>query len=400
MGHRTLPLPPLVERRPRKTREPAIILYDGDEIGGLHSLTKDETVIGRTAGCDIVIPESRVSRRHAMIRRTQPGGDEFEIVDLGSRTGNFLEGGKVTRAVLQSGDKVGIGGRILSFALLDKADVAYQSRIVQMIHVDELTGLLTKRSLFRALEMEIVRAQRYRHPISVLMMDLDHFKQVNDTYGHLVGSQCLADVGRLIRESTRETDVSGRYGGEEFVTFLPESDSAAGLIVAERIRETMDKRTFQVRRDHLPRAHLDWDSHVAGRRPGCPEPGAGGRQRALSREEPGPEPLRRISGGARAVGRARRARRYLISFNNAVTAASSCSSRPLITTSQLLGSLMSGSVWLFSRYFPVVESLTPTGGTPQRRLPSCNVSHPANVHVPGVGIPTSLPRPSAFTVYA
>jgi diguanylate cyclase (GGDEF)-like protein len=241
----TLPLPPLSGRRRQKERQPAVILYDGDEIGGLHSLTKDETIIGRTAGCDIVIPEARVSPRHAMIRRAAPGSSDFEIVDLRSASGTFLEGSPVERAVLQNGDKVGIGGRILSFAMLDQADLAYQSRIVQMIHVDELTGLLTKRSLYRALEMEITRAQRYRHPIAVLMMDLDHFKQVNDTYGHLVGSQCLAEVGKLIRESTRETDVSGRYGGEEFVSFLPESDTAAGVIVAERIRQRMEKQAFR-----------------------------------------------------------------------------------------------------------------------------------------------------------
>jgi diguanylate cyclase (GGDEF)-like protein len=238
-------LPRAAERPPQKPRVPALILYDGDEIGGLHSLTKDETVIGRTAGCDIVIPETRVSRRHAMIRRTRPGSDEFEIIDLGSTNGTFLEGQLVQRSILQSGDKVVIGGRTLSFSMLDKADLSYQSRIVQMIHVDELTGLLTKRSLFRALETEITRAQRYHHPICVLMMDLDHFKQVNDTYGHLVGSDCLAEVGRLIRESTRETDVSGRYGGEEFVTFLPESDTAAGLVVAERVRETLEHHVFQ-----------------------------------------------------------------------------------------------------------------------------------------------------------
>jgi diguanylate cyclase (GGDEF)-like protein len=241
----TLHLPPLSKRRPQKERQPALILYDGEEIGGLHSLTKDQTIIGRTAGCDIVIPETRVSPRHAMIRRTTPGGGEFEIVDLGSASGTFLEGAPVQRAVLQSGDKVGIAGRILSFAMLDKADLAYQSRIVQMIHVDELTGLLTKRSLFRALETELTRAQRYRHPIAVLMMDLDYFKLVNDTYGHLVGSHCLSEVGKLIRESTRETDVNGRYGGEEFVTFLPESDPAAGLIVAERIRVAMERHVFR-----------------------------------------------------------------------------------------------------------------------------------------------------------
>ncbi len=226
-------------------RLPVLILYDGDEIGALHQLTKDETVIGRTPVCDIVIPETRVSRCHAMLRRTAPDSDQFELVDLGSTNRTFLNGTPVERAALQSGDKIGIGGRLLTFSMLDKTDLAYHSRIVQMIHVDELTGLLTKRSLYRALEIEIIRARRYKHPVSVLMMDLDHFKQVNDLYGHLVGSQCLAEVGQLIRECTRETDVNGRYGGEEFITFLPETDTAAAFVVAERIRAAMEARKFQ-----------------------------------------------------------------------------------------------------------------------------------------------------------
>jgi diguanylate cyclase (GGDEF)-like protein len=226
-------------------RKPALIIYDGDEIGGLHSLTTDVTVIGRTAGCDIVIPESRVSRRHAIIRRTAAGSDDFELVDLGSTNGTFVDGERVGQIVLQPGHKVAIGGRILKFELVDKTDIAYQSRIVQMIHLDELTGLLTKRSLFRALEAELIRTERYKHPLSVLMMDLDHFKLVNDTHGHLVGSHCLTEVGALIREATRVTDVNGRYGGEEFVSFLPETDTAASLVVAERIREALVAKTFQ-----------------------------------------------------------------------------------------------------------------------------------------------------------
>jgi diguanylate cyclase (GGDEF)-like protein len=213
----------------------------------LHSLTKDETTIGRTAGCDIVIPEARVSRRHAIIRRMAQGEDRFEVVDLGSTNGTFVDGDRVSRLMLVRGSKVAIGGRILKFEMLDRTDLAYQSRIVQMIHLDELTGLLTKRSLFRALEMELIRTERYHHPVSVLMMDLDHFKQVNDTHGHLVGSHCLSEVGALIREATRVTDVSGRYGGEEFVSFLPETDTAAARIVADRIRETLAWRSFQYR---------------------------------------------------------------------------------------------------------------------------------------------------------
>ena len=223
----------------------AVIVYDGEEIGALFSLTKDETVFGRTGECDVVLSEERVSRRHAVIRRAGDDGGEFELVDLNSTNGTYLNGEPVTRAVLRDGDKIAIGGSTLKFAFLDEQDISFQSKIVEMIHVDDLTGLLTKRSLFRALEKELVRAERYARPVAVFMMDIDHFKQVNDTHGHLVGSACLAEVGKLIRESTRSVDVNGRYGGEEFVSYLPETGTAEAMLVADRIRQGLASRWFR-----------------------------------------------------------------------------------------------------------------------------------------------------------
>ena len=117
MEEGTLHLPPVSEARAHKARVPAVILYDGDEIGGLHSLTKDETVIGRTAGCDIVIPEARVSRRHAVIRRTRPGGDEFEVVDLGSTNGTWIESEQVDRVSLSNQMEFRIGSHVLMFII-------------------------------------------------------------------------------------------------------------------------------------------------------------------------------------------------------------------------------------------------------------------------------------------
>jgi len=152
-------------------RVPAIVLHDGDEVAGLYCLTNDETIIGRTAGADVVIQESRVSRRHAVIRRATPGADTFEVVDLGSTNGTFVGGERVERLALKPGSEVAIGGRILKFEMVNATDVACQSHIVQMIHLDEVTGLLTKRSLFRALGAELVRTEWFKHPVSVLMMD-------------------------------------------------------------------------------------------------------------------------------------------------------------------------------------------------------------------------------------
>jgi diguanylate cyclase (GGDEF)-like protein len=230
---------------PRQHATASVIVYDGDEIGAVHGLTRDETVFGRTGDCDVVVPHDNVSRRHALIRRVAPGSQEYEVVDLNSTNGTFLNGEAVQRARLSEGDKIKIGASTLKFAVLDEADISFQARIVEMIHVDDLTGLLTKRSLYRALEKELVRAQRYARPVGVLMMDLDFFKQINDTHGHLVGSHCLAEVGRVIRDTTRTVDVNGRYGGEEFVSYLPETSLAESLLVAERIRSALASRWFR-----------------------------------------------------------------------------------------------------------------------------------------------------------
>jgi diguanylate cyclase (GGDEF)-like protein len=102
---------------------------------------------------------------------------------------------------------------------------------------DELTGLANRRYLLERLRQEIYRAQRYGSPLCVLMLDLDHFKQVNDTHGHLVGDQVLAAVGRLTRGVIRTSDIAGRYGGEEFCVIMPETDAAGARVFAERLRE-------------------------------------------------------------------------------------------------------------------------------------------------------------------
>ncbi|HEX8404811.1 MAG TPA: sensor domain-containing diguanylate cyclase [Duganella sp.] len=101
---------------------------------------------------------------------------------------------------------------------------------------DELTGLHNRRSLLQRLRFETARAKRFRTPLSVVMIDLDHFKRVNDGHGHAVGDQVLADVGRLLRESVRVIDVAGRYGGEELCVILPNTPLDGALTFAETLR--------------------------------------------------------------------------------------------------------------------------------------------------------------------
>lgn len=109
---------------------------------------------------------------------------------------------------------------------------------------DELTDLYNYRFLQQRLDDEIGRADRYRKRLSLLMLDLDNFKSVNDTHGHLVGDSVLAEIGQLLKVTVREVDIVARYGGEEFSVILPETDASGAFIVAEKIRESVSLHRF------------------------------------------------------------------------------------------------------------------------------------------------------------
>jgi diguanylate cyclase (GGDEF)-like protein len=128
------------------------------------------------------------------------------------------------------------GRRILELQreLLD----AREELRVQATH-DGLTGLWNRASILETLDKELARAQREGHPLTMLMIDLDHFKLVNDSHGHQAGDAVLREAARRIQSSIRRYDTAGRYGGEEFVVVLPATDLAGGMVQAERIRQTI-----------------------------------------------------------------------------------------------------------------------------------------------------------------
>ena len=118
-------------------------------------------------------------------------------------------------------------------------------RLLKLTVTDERTNLLNDRYLRRRLSEEFKRAQRYGTPLSVAMLDLDHFKQVNDKYGHDCGDQVLREFAKLLTENARTTDIVGRYGGEEFLIVLPNTDGIRAAIVAERIRKAADEHIYK-----------------------------------------------------------------------------------------------------------------------------------------------------------
>ena len=227
-------------------RRPALVFLRGELLAVPIPLERKEVTLGRALEADIRINDSRASRLHARIttERGPSGETRYRLNDLKSTNGTLLNGKGIQQEFLNDGDKFEIGDQLIRFEMLDEIDREFQQQIHRLLVHDELTGLLTSKSFFSEMRREAARAEAESMPFCVLMMDLDHFKVVNDTYGHLVGSETLEEVGAVIKGSLRAGDVGARFGGEEFAAFLLDADYAQGLVAAERVRSAIEKHVF------------------------------------------------------------------------------------------------------------------------------------------------------------
>lgn len=235
----------------QKERRPALVSLRGELMAVPIPLERDEVTIGRALEADVRLNDSRASRLHARItseREPETNDTSYRITDLGSTNGTLVNGELITEELLHDGDKIVIGDHLFRFDMLDEIDREFQHQIHRLLAHDELTGLLTSKSFFSELRREAARAEAESRPFCVLMMDLDHFKEVNDTYGHLVGSKTLEETGRIIKEALRAGDVASRFGGEEFAAFLLDANYAQGLVAAERVRVALAEHEFPATR--------------------------------------------------------------------------------------------------------------------------------------------------------
>lgn len=226
-------------------RVAALVVVSGPEIGRLYPLRRKRVVLGRGESADVLLKTREVSREHARIEILRLGDEtSYRIRDLGSTNHVFVNGQQVEHQILRDDDKIHLGDVVLKFEVLDPIDTKFHEEIRNRIRYDELTGLLTLGFFRTALAWELERRANTAKGCAVIMMDLDDFKQTNDTYGHLAGSFVLQEVGGIIDKNFRAFDVAARYGGEEFVAFLPETDAGEALTAAERVRKLIELRTF------------------------------------------------------------------------------------------------------------------------------------------------------------
>lgn len=223
-------------------KEACLVVIYGDELGKKYNLESSTFILGRSAKCEIQIDQESVSRNHAKIINT---GKLIMIRDLGSTNGTYVNDEPIDEQVIRDGDLIKIGGTIFKFLSGSNIEHSYHEEIYRLTTVDGLTQIYNKRYLMETLEREIGRAHRYNRPLSLIMFDIDHFKEVNDTYGHLAGDYVLKEMASAIKASIRREDIIGRYGGEEFVLVLPELDNYNTAMVAEKVRRLVEKHVFR-----------------------------------------------------------------------------------------------------------------------------------------------------------
>jgi diguanylate cyclase (GGDEF)-like protein len=224
------------------------------DLGRRFLLDKDSITIGRGRNNDIVLPSDCVSRRHSRLERRSDG---IYVIDVGSTNGTWLndDSEKVTEKRLERGDQLRVGDTIFKYLSGSDVEVQYHEIIFRMTVTDGLTNLSNRKQLDILLQEEIPRARRHGRDLAVLMLDIDHFKTINDTYGHLAGDSVLRGLAGILQKRLRPSDRLGRYGGEEFCAILPETSLLSAAKIGEELRALVAAHSF-VSEDHKIRVTI------------------------------------------------------------------------------------------------------------------------------------------------
>lgn len=225
---------------PPPIRQPAhhdslVILYSFDQknLGRRIPLTEGPIRVGRMEDNEIVLPEAAVSRRHARLEKSSEG---WVVMDVGSCNGTWVNGVELngTHAV-KSGDQITVGSTIFKYLCDSDAESAFFETLYQLMVMDHLTQVHNRAYFQEIADRELSRAKRHNRPLSLLVLDIDFFGNVNKSYGHLAGDAVLREVAQFARGMLQRDELIARYGGEEFVVLMPEADLDTARALATRL---------------------------------------------------------------------------------------------------------------------------------------------------------------------
>jgi len=218
-------------------RHKSCIIIEGDQIGRIFYLSEGKNIVGRMENTDINLDSSTVSRRHAVINFDNHS--RIFIKDLTSSNGTYVNGQRITETELKEGDIFTIGIYKLKIASLSKHDAAFFQHMTDSAEKDALTGTYNKGSITEMLNTIIAQAAEAKQLLSIAMIDIDHFKRINDTYGHIAGDTVLKHIARLFSTYLRSTDKCGRFGGEEFLIIFKMTSIREAADISGRIQKTI-----------------------------------------------------------------------------------------------------------------------------------------------------------------
>lgn len=225
------------------TLVPTLQVIEGPRVGSLHRFkpTEENTLtVGRTSDAEFVLSHPTLSRLHAKFTWMRVGADWHMLVeDLQSTNGTTVNGNTIDSTFLNEGDRIGLGDALLRFQMLSANELAERDRLVAKAtkaEIDPLTGLGTRHYMEDTVPKLFAECEARGLPLSLCILDLDHFKRVNDTLGHQAGDEVLKAASGVIARQVRASDIAIRYGGEEMMIFLPGSNVNGARLVAERIR--------------------------------------------------------------------------------------------------------------------------------------------------------------------
>ncbi len=219
---------------------PCLTVLTGTATGQTFKLPRGTADIGRTQSAVVRLLDDGVSRVHARLRLET---DELWVEDMGSRNGTFVNGTRITKPTqLQDGDKIQVGRTtVMRFAYHDEIDESFHENLMSSALRDPLTRLFNKRYFLDRLDSELKFARRHEASVSLLLLDLDHFKKINDTHGHLAGDAVLINLAGILTRAVRNEDVVARFGGEEIAVILRAIPLEPAIQLADRLRKTIEQ---------------------------------------------------------------------------------------------------------------------------------------------------------------
>jgi len=222
-------------------RTACVVVIHGPGIGSRVDIGDARISVGRSPQTDLHVPHASISRRHCEFWRS---GDNYFVRDLGSTNRTRLNELPIEVAELADGDHIVLGDVILKFISHSSVEAGYHEEIYQLATHDALTGLFNRRQFSDLLASEAARSLR-REPNTVLaIIDVDHFKRINDRFGHLEGDGVLKKLAEILRSHVRAGDVLARIGGEEFAVLMADTDIEQAKQFAERVREAVEASVF------------------------------------------------------------------------------------------------------------------------------------------------------------